>query len=157
MTSRLTRLATGPVRWPGATNGANLRTNAYTNNLLNQITSRGVPGYVDVMGLTLATNTVSVNGQAAYQKWEYFREQLRGQQHPCGVVDEHDRDVAGANDNSGHVFVAQNPERFTYDLDGNQTSDGRWTNTWDGENRLINMTSLTSAPAGSQYSLTLHV
>ena len=56
--------------------GANLRLANYTNSLLNQITSRGVPAYVDVMGLTLATNTVSVNGTNAYQKWEYFREQM---------------------------------------------------------------------------------
>ncbi|MEO6876210.1 MAG: RHS repeat-associated core domain-containing protein, partial [Opitutaceae bacterium] len=36
-----------------------------------------------------------------------------------------------------HVFVPQTPELYTYDLDGNLTADGRWTYTWDGENRLI--------------------
>ena len=60
----------------GDSNGMNLRFASYTNNSLNQITSRDVPGYVDVMGLTLATNTVSVNGTNAYQKWEFFREQM---------------------------------------------------------------------------------
>jgi RHS repeat-associated protein len=53
----------------------------------------------------------------------------------------------------GNIFVAKNPETFTYDLDGNLTSDGRWTNTWDAENRLVSMTNLASAPAGSQCSL----
>jgi hypothetical protein len=37
--------------------------------------------------------------------------------------------------------------------DGNLTQDGRWTYTWDGENRLINMTSLSGAPSGSQLQL----
>ena len=33
---------------------------------------------------------------------------------------------------------------FSYDADGNLTNDGRWTYTWDGENRLIQMTASTS-------------
>lgn len=40
---------------------------------------------------------------------------------------------------SGRQFVAQTPEVFTHDLDGNLTSDGRWTYEWDAENRLIGM------------------
>jgi hypothetical protein len=61
----------------GDSNKMNLRTNIYADNLLNQIvTNRTVPGFVDVMGLTLSTNTVKVNGTNAYQKWEYFREQM---------------------------------------------------------------------------------
>ncbi|MGN6644717.1 MAG: hypothetical protein ACTHKU_17140, partial [Verrucomicrobiota bacterium] len=38
----------------GDENGANLRSATYTANGLNQYTSRGVPGYVDVLGLALA-------------------------------------------------------------------------------------------------------
>jgi len=60
----------------GDQNGANLRVANYTNNTLNQITSRDVPGYVDVMGDALATNSVTVNGQTAYRKNEYYRQQL---------------------------------------------------------------------------------
>ncbi|MEI8311571.1 MAG: RHS repeat-associated core domain-containing protein, partial [Verrucomicrobiota bacterium] len=37
------------------------------------------------------------------------------------------------------------PEAFTYDDDGNMTSDGRWTNVWDGENRLISQTTNAAA------------
>src|SRR5580658_8911338 len=48
----------------GDQNGANLRVAGYTNNLLNQITSRGVPAYVDVIGDGLATNAVTVNSTA---------------------------------------------------------------------------------------------
>ena len=60
----------------GDQNGANLRVANYTNNALNQITSRGVPAAVDVMGDGLATNGVTVNGSTAYRKNEYFRQQL---------------------------------------------------------------------------------
>ena len=35
-----------------------------------------MPGYVDVMGVAFATNSVTVNGQTAYRKVEYFRQQL---------------------------------------------------------------------------------
>ena len=38
-------------------------------------------------------------------------------------------------------------------MDGNLLSDGRWIYAWDGENRLIGMTSLTNAPSGSQMQL----
>ena len=38
---------------------------------------------------------------------------------------------------TGRVFVAKTPERFTYDADGNMTSDGRFTYTWNDENRMV--------------------
>ena len=43
--------------------------------------------------------------------------------------------------------VTNSPPR--YDLDGNLLSDGRWTYTWDGENRLVKMVSVAwTQPAG---------
>jgi RHS repeat-associated protein len=47
---------------------------------------------------------------------------------------------------SGHRFVAKNPENFIYDADGNLLSDGRWTNAWDCENRLLSMEALPTVP-----------
>jgi len=44
------------------------------------------------------------------------------------------------------VFVAQSPEQFSHDADGNVTSDGRFTYTWDAENRLVGMETLTNLP-----------
>ena len=38
---------------------------------------------------------------------------------------------------TGTVFVAKTPEQFTYDADGNMTSDGRFRYFWNGENRLV--------------------
>jgi RHS repeat-associated protein len=52
---------------------------------------------------------------------------------------------------TGNVYVAQEPEQFKYDADGNLTNDGRWSYVWDGENRLIQMTVNTNV--GPQYSL----
>ena len=137
----------------GDQTGANLRAAGYTNNLLNQIASRTVPGDVDVMGLGLATNTVSVNGQAAYQKWEYFRKQLAVNNTSAALWTNVTVTAPGQTTVAGSVFVAKNPETFGYDADGNMTNDGRWTYRWDGENRLVNMTSLTNAPTASQYKL----
>ncbi|MBR0057021.1 MAG: hypothetical protein IJP66_06795 [Kiritimatiellae bacterium] len=37
---------------------------------------------------------------------------------------------------TGRVFVAQTPETFEYDADGNMTCDGRFRYTWNGENNL---------------------
>ena len=42
-------------------------------NNLNQITQRDYPGTNDVVGVALATNSVTVNGQTAWRKGEYFR------------------------------------------------------------------------------------
>ena len=55
------------------------------------------------------------------------------------------RHGAGTGDGQRAEFIAADAGEFTYDADGNLISDGRWTYSWDGENRLLSMTSLTSA------------
>lgn len=52
-----------------------------------------------------------------------------------------------------NAFVPRTPQTFWHDLDANLLRDGRWTNKWDGENRLIAMESLASAPTGSKLKL----
>src|SRR5690606_11408035 len=47
----------------------------------------------------------------------------------------------------GSLLLAKHPEAFTYDLDGNLTSDGLWTNLWNGENRRITIESRSALPA----------
>lgn len=51
---------------------------------------------------------------------------------------------------TGNVLVPKTPETFTYDADGNMTSDGRFTYTWDAENRMLTAESLTNAPSASR-------
>jgi RHS repeat-associated protein len=153
---------------------------------VNQITSRGVPGYVDVMGDALATNSVTVhpvryakqhgrgiqslrhrppvaircarlshgvNGAAAYRKNEFFRDQLSVANTANPVWQSVTNASPGQTTVTGHLYLAKNPETNMYDADGNLLSDGRWSYAWDGENRLIGMTSLSSAPSGSQLQL----
>ena len=131
------------TRAGGDTNvsGANLRAAGYTNNLLNQITSRDVPGYADVMGLTLPTNLVTVNGGGnVYRNYQYFRAQLPFNNTSSPLWAGITVSATGQAPVSGHQFIAQTPERFAYDLDGNLTSDGHWAYFWDAENRLVAMT-----------------
>ncbi|HEX3718794.1 MAG TPA: type IV secretion protein Rhs, partial [Verrucomicrobiae bacterium] len=136
----------------GDQNGENLRLASYTNNSLNQITSRSVPAYVDVMGDGIATNPVTVNGTTAYRKNEYFREQV-SVVNTSPVWESVTVAAPGQTSVTRHEYVAQTPENYTYDADGNLLSDGRWNYTWDGENRLLSMTSLSGGPSGSQLEL----
>jgi len=119
----------------GDQNGWNQRVATYNVNNLNQYTSRTVPGYVDIMGLALATNPVTVNTTTAYRKGEYFREQV-AVANGSSAVWEPVSVLAGQSSASGHEFVPETPEAFQYDADGNPTQDGRWTYAWDAENRL---------------------
>jgi len=125
----------------------------YTPNNLNQYTSRDVPGAVDIMGLSFATNTVTVAGQSAYRKGEYFRDQLGVDNSSTALWTNIVVAATGQTSVTGNVFVAKSPEQFGYDADGNMTNDGRWTYTWDAENRLVNVTSASGAPAGSKLKL----
>jgi RHS repeat-associated protein len=128
-----------------------LRSASYSANTLNQYTSRDVPGAVDLMGLGLATNTVTVNGQTAYRKGEYFRQQLTVNNASAPVWQSVTNSETGQTSVTGAVFVPKTPENFYYDQDGNLTNDGRWRYSWDAENRLISLT--TNTAAGPQQSI----
>jgi YD repeat-containing protein len=123
----------------GDEHGAGLRYASYSSNPLNQYTNRGVPGAVDIMGLSFATNTVSVNSQTAYRKGEYFRKELPVANTNSPLWTNITVAAAGQTSVSGNEFVPQTPEQFAYDADGNLTNDGRWTYTWDAENRLVSL------------------
>jgi len=103
------------------------------------------------MGLSFATNTVTVNGQAAYRKGEYFRKELVVNNSsnplwtPITVAD------PGQDNVSGYAFLPKTPELFYYDADGNLTNDGYWTYWWDAENRLVKLAPNTAV--GPQISL----
>jgi YD repeat-containing protein len=50
-----------------------------------------------------------------------------------------------SNSASIPAYLAKTAEAFAYDLDGNLTSDGRWNYTYDAENRLITMETISAA------------
>jgi hypothetical protein len=134
----------------GDSSGANLRSANYTNNVLNQIIGRDVPGYVSVLGSANPNATVTVNLQRAYRYGSYFQDELAVANTSAALYlsltnlavlnNGTNADIVATN--TGNVFLAQTPEIFGYDADGNTTNDGRFTYTWDAENRLVNMTSL---------------
>jgi RHS repeat-associated protein len=137
--------------------GRNLRYENYTANNLNQYTQRTVPGYQNVLGAANSNTIVTVNNQPTYRKGEYYRAELTLGNAAAPVYPSITNLAVLANGtnaditstNTGSLFLPKTPEVFTYDADGNLTSDGRWTNRWDAENRLIEMESLTGGPANS--------
>jgi RHS repeat-associated protein len=131
--------------------GAGLRLANYTVNNLNQITARDYPGTNDILGAALATNAVTVNGQTAWRKGEYFWATVKSN-NTASAQWEGIKVASGGVTNSGNMYVPKTPEQFSYDADGNLTNDGRWTYVWDAENRLVTMTVKTNV--GPQYLLT---
>jgi RHS repeat-associated protein len=136
--------------------GAALRAASYTANALNQYTSRDVPAYLNVLGIAHANASVTVNSQSPYRRGEYFWQELSVNNASAALWQPvtNIASLSGTSQtNSGNLFLPKTAETYTYDLDGNLTSDGRWTNKWDGENRLVDMTSHSSGPSGSRKSL----
>ena len=140
----------------GDSGGASLRLANYTANALNQYSSRDMPAYLNVLGIAHANASVTVNGQSPYRRGEYYRQELSAD-NSSGALWQSVTNIASltgtSQTNTGNLFLPKTAEGYTYDADGNLTSDGRWTNKWDGENRLIDMTSHSSGPSGSRKSL----
>jgi RHS repeat-associated protein len=140
-----------------------LRQSAYTANSLNQYSQRTVPGAADVTGTATSTSTVSVNDGPTARKGDYFYKEQTVDNSAAPV--NADVKVVGARNNfgaggedavtetGGNVFVPQSLEAYTYDDDGNLTSDGRWNYTWDAENRLVSMESIPAVPVAARHRL----
>jgi len=133
----------------GDANGANLRSATYTANRLNQYSSRTVPGAVDVLGAAKAPASVTVNSVAATaRKSEYYHREVsitNGSSAVWQNISVIASEGGSSATNTGNLFVPKTTENFGYDLDGNTTNDGRWTFTWDAENRLVRMVANTAA------------
>ena len=144
--------------------GGSLRQAGYTANALNQYSSRTVPGPVDVIGSVTNTGSVWVNQTVPYRTNNYFWLALPVTNGPGPVYQTVTTLAALTNGNAnnawygttniGHVFVPENPESYSYDLDGNLLSDGHWNYTWDAENRLIALTNNANIALAGQYALT---
>lgn len=129
----------------GDANGVNLRSATYSANNLNQYSSRTVPGGFDVVGIANAASSVTVNSSAAdYRRAEYFQELINVSNSSVPVWQSVSVTTSGGGSASGNVWTPKTPENYGFDLDGNQTSDGRWNYTWDAENRLIRLVANTA-------------
>ncbi len=94
-----------------------------------------------------------MSADADHRRGEYFQELVSVVNSSTSVWQRVAVTNTGGSWSTGNVFVAKTAEAFTYDADGNLTSDGRWTYAWDAENRLINMTSGSSTPTGSKFKM----
>ncbi|HXC35673.1 MAG TPA: RHS repeat-associated core domain-containing protein, partial [Candidatus Acidoferrales bacterium] len=145
----------------GDASGNNLRSASYTNNVLNELAGRDVPGYVSVLGSANPNATVTVNLQRAYRYTNYFEDEL-GVNNSTGALWLSLTNLAVLNNgtnadiiatNTGNILLAQTPQVFQYDADGNLTNDGLFGYSWDAENRLTGLTSLSAIPAAAQMKL----
>ena len=160
VTSAEKRLADGTTPLPGHTfaydfddignrteTTVNGRAASYTRdaNRLNQYASRVVPGATDVRGEAAADATVTVNTLATTRSGKDFYRALAASNGSAAtntavaVLATRAGPPAQSATESRDAFVAKTPEIFSYDDDGNLIGDGRWTYTWDAENRLIRM------------------
>ena len=114
----------------------NALVSSYTANALNQYTQRTIPGYATLRGEAATNATVTVNERPTFRQGSYFyggdsadnatsnlwkEMEVYAAINPSGT---NTPDVVYAT--TGTVFVAKTPESFTYDADGNMTSDGRF-------------------------------
>ncbi len=121
----------------------NSNTATYTANNLNQYTQRTVPGVFDVAGADSAA-TVTVNGASTTRQGNYFFDGYALSNSPNAVYTT--LSIAdGTTTTSLPAYLQGTPESMTYDADGNPTSDGRWTYTYDAENRVASMYSTSAA------------
>ena len=130
------------------------QTSTYQANNLNQYTSRTTPGYAAVRGEAAPEATVTVNENPAFRLGSYyFGSDLFDNSTAGGLANletyatlgqfaangEEADDLVSATTNQ--VYLAQSPDTFAYDDDGNQTlittKTGLWRVTYNGENRPI--------------------
>src|SRR5438094_2759757 len=138
----------------GDQSGAGLRPASYSANSLNQYTNRTVPSAFDLLGIASASSSVTVNSSAAdYRRGEYFQELVGVNNRSTSVWQNVSVTTPAGGTNTGKVFVPSATESYGYDADGNQTNDGRWTFTWDAENRLVSMQALSTVPSGAKKKI----
>ena len=119
----------------------------YVANELNQYTSRTVPPTASIIGSAPDTVDVYANGVSVDRQGPYWHSVVTVNNVPSPIYAEieilgvlepvNQNDPPEYSISTNHLFVAKSPEVFEYDLDGNLTKDGRFTYTWNGENRLI--------------------
>ncbi|PWU10508.1 MAG: hypothetical protein C5B50_25455 [Verrucomicrobia bacterium] len=147
--NRLTTRAGGD-QW-----GSSMRFAAYTNNNLNQILSRNVPPYLEVIGSANSNATLTLWSPAGplstpagnYAKTvrhaDYFWTELVPNNSTGAVwvsastlaVLQNGTNADTITTNLGSIFLPQTPQIFAHDPDGNLTNNGRFSITCDTENR----------------------
>lgn len=148
----------------GDASGSDLVTEDYAAaNGLNQLTSRAHSGFEWITGEADTNTAVTVNGLATTRVGGYFSRRVDAPNSSgpvaLGAQIEARRTSPATNivtlvtSQSGKVLVPPASEGFSYDADGNLTSDGLWAYDWDAENRLRSVTSAESLPEADRVRL----
>jgi len=130
----------------GESGAGSALTQAYTPNALNQYAEISYPSQLAILGKAETDATVTVNAQSTNRQSDGSFHALLSASNSTGpdwlpVEVEATRTVVPQGNvdtlREGSVFMPPALLEPTYDSDGNLTFDGRWTYSWDGENRLI--------------------
>lgn len=120
----------------------------YTVNADNELVSKD-SNSVAIDGTTDSANTVTINGTAAGRQGNFYS----GEVLPpvTSAPNSYTATISITPPGQGTTTTTQNligfpsPQSFTYDTDGNRTSDMQWTYAWDAENRLVRLTTQFAA------------
>jgi len=137
----------------GDANGANLHVANYTANNLKQYTQVDVPGVEDIMGIAHPNANVTVNGQSASRKGEYYEAELSFDNSSATLFPAiTNQAILGGVTNTtiGNLLLPMAPQSFWYDEDGNMLGDNVWTNSWDAENRLARTEATAAVPTAAR-------
>jgi RHS repeat-associated protein len=152
------RLTSG-VSSPAAGSAA-VRSTGYAHALDNSMSGRENPGFARLRGVAVEGAVVEVNGPPPVARvagseewgWEAAVNNSSGPVwRPASMRARQALEPAQGQEavalRRGNVYVPPAQEVLSYDADGNLTADGRWTYTWDGENRLVAMETTAVAAA----------
>ena len=139
--------------------GANEAVTNYGRDALNRYTSIATPGVADVLARSEVSVTFTVDQRAVsssdvantgnlYSAHATVGNSPDGKYFPVSIT-------AGTTTKTGFRWLAPASVVPQYDDDGNLLQDGRWNYVWDGENRLVRMTTLTSAVNAGAPDLTI--
>ena len=134
-------------------------TQAYTSNSVNQYTQITTPGIAPVVGEADTDTKVKVirNDSNAAASGEqvittdrdgvYFMGMFKNVDNSnsaqtipytvYAIKNDYNNNKQFVQKASSSYTVPKSQRTYTYDDDGNMTSDGTWTYTWNGENRMI--------------------
>ena len=126
---------------------ANGHTTHYTADALNRYTHLLNPGTVDLIGRADPDATVTVNNQPVVRQADYFHYQALEDNTAGGLHADYTLVGRGQPSHGRRASTSRRrgcdarPRRSNPPTTPTATSlnDGRWTYTWDGENRLVAM------------------
>jgi hypothetical protein len=115
-----------------------------------------VPGAVDVLGIANMGATVTVGGQATYRRGEYFQTALSINNSSAPAYQSVTTTAingGSSNNVTGNVLLPAANETYGPDLDGNTISDGLWSYSWNAENKLVTVQSVSGVPSAAKRLL----